>query len=61
MVHLPASDGSHWRQLGVSAVCYGPQPTLASGVDDYALEKDLIDCAKVYAMAALAFLNGAAE
>ena len=61
VVRLPASDGSRWRQLGVPAVCYGPQPTLASGVDDYALEKDLIDCAKVYAMAALAFLNGAAE
>jgi succinyl-diaminopimelate desuccinylase len=60
VVRLPASDGSRWRQLGIPAICYGPQPTLASGVDDYALEKDLIDCAKVYAMAALAFLNGAA-
>ncbi len=59
VVRLPASDASRWRALGVPGVCYGPQPTLAAGVDDYAEEQDVIDCVKVYALAALAFLNGA--
>ena len=58
VVRLPASDASRWRALGVPGVCYGPQPTLASGVDDYAEEQDVIDCAKVYALAALEFLSG---
>ena len=58
VVRLPASDGSRWRRLGVPAVCFGPQPELASGVDDYANRQDVIDCAKIYALAALAFLNG---
>lgn len=39
-------------------VCYGPQPTLAAGIDDYAEEQDVIDCAKVYALAALEYLSG---
>ena len=58
VVRLPASDASRWRALGVPGVCYGPQPTLAAGVDDYAEEQDVIDCAKVYALAALQFLSG---
>ena len=58
VVRLPASDASRWRGLGVPGVCYGPQPTLAAGVDDYAEEQDVIDCAKVYALAALEFLSG---
>jgi succinyl-diaminopimelate desuccinylase len=53
VVRLPGSDARRWRDLGVPAVCYGPQPTLSSGVDDYANEQDLLDCAKVYARAAL--------
>jgi succinyl-diaminopimelate desuccinylase len=53
VTRLPASDASRWRALGVPAVCYGPQPTLASGVDDYANERDVADCAEVYALAAL--------
>lgn len=53
VVRLPGSDARHWRDRGVPAVCYGPQPTLSAGVDDYAIEQDLIDCAKVYAIAAL--------
>ena len=57
VVRLPASDASRWRGLGVPGVCYGPQPTLAAGVDDYAEEQDVIDCAKVYALAALQYLN----
>ncbi len=57
VVRLPASDASRWRRSGVPAVCYGPQPTSAVGVDDYVYERDLIDCAKVYAIAALQFLS----
>ncbi len=57
VVRLPASDASRWRALGTPAVCYGPQPTLVAGVDDYANERDVIDCAKIYALAALRFLD----
>lgn len=57
VVRLPASDASRWRALGVPAICYGPQPELASGIDDYVREQDLIDCAKIYALSALAYLN----
>lgn len=56
VVRLPASDASRWRARGIPAICYGPQPELASGVDDYVLEQDLVDCAKVYALSALAYL-----
>jgi len=59
VVRLPASDASRWRARGVPAVCYGPQPTLAAGVDDHVNERDLADCAGIYALAALAYLNGA--
>lgn len=58
VVRLPASDASRWRARGVPAVCYGPQPTLAAGVDDYVLEDDVINCCKIYASAALRYLNG---
>lgn len=57
VVRLPASDGSRWRARGVPAICYGPQPGLAAGVDDHAFEQDVVDCAKVYALAAIAYLN----
>ena len=57
VVRLPGSDARRWRDLGVPAICYGPQPTLSSGIDDNALEQDLIDCAKVYARAALALMG----
>ena len=59
VVRLPASDGSRWRRRGIPAICYGPQPELASGVDDYAIEQDVVDCAKVYAAAAVAYVNAA--
>jgi succinyl-diaminopimelate desuccinylase len=55
-VRLPASDASRWRSRGVGAVCYGPQPTLSSGVDDYAEAQAVHDCAVVYAAAAMQFL-----
>jgi succinyl-diaminopimelate desuccinylase len=55
-VRLPASDASRWRQRGVPAVCYGPQPGLSAGVDDHALEQDVLDCARTYALAAARFL-----
>ena len=54
-VRHPASDAMRWRSLGRPAVCYGPQPTLSAGVDDYALEQDVIDCCAVYALAALLY------
>lgn len=57
VVRLPASDASRWRSRGIPAVCYGPQATLAAGVDDYVLESDVIDCCKVYASAALLYLS----
>ena len=56
-VRLPASDASRWRARGVPAVCYGPQPTLSAGIDDYAEEQDVVDCAKTYAVAALRYLR----
>ena len=56
-VRLPASDASRWRRLGVPAVCYGPQPGLSAGVDDHALEQDVLDCARIYALAAARFLT----
>ncbi len=56
-VRLPASDASRWRALGVPAVCYGPQPTLSAGLDDYAEEQDVVDCAAIYALAAASFLS----
>lgn len=52
-VRHPASDAMRWRLLGRPAVCYGPQPTLSAGVDDYAVEQDVVDCCAVYALAAL--------
>jgi succinyl-diaminopimelate desuccinylase len=57
VVRLPGSDARRWRELGVPAVCYGPQPMLSAGIDDYANEQDVMDCAKVYARAALALMQ----
>ena len=58
VVRLPASDASRWRRAGVQAVCFGPQPLLASGIDDFVYRKDFLDCAKIYAIAALDYLGG---
>jgi succinyl-diaminopimelate desuccinylase len=57
VVRLPGSDARRWRDLGVPAVCYGPQPTLSAGMDDYVEEQDVIDCAKIYAHTALALMR----
>jgi succinyl-diaminopimelate desuccinylase len=57
VVRLPGSDARRWRDLGVPAVCYGPQPTLSAGIDDYVNEQDVIDCAKIYARTALALMR----
>ena len=54
-VRHPASDAMRWRSLGRPAVCYGPQPTLSAGIDDYAVEQDVIDCCTVYVLAALLY------
>ncbi|WP_185020823.1 M20 family metallopeptidase [Histidinibacterium lentulum] len=52
VTRLPASDASRWRARGVPAVCYGPQPDLASGVDDHVVRADFLDCIRVYERAA---------
>lgn len=52
VTRLPASDASRWRALGVPAVCFGPQPTLASGADDFVERRDFLDCVGIYAGAA---------
>lgn len=57
VVRLPGSDARRWRDLGVPAVCYGPQPTLSAGIDDYANEQDIVDCAKIYARTALKLMS----
>jgi succinyl-diaminopimelate desuccinylase len=57
VVRLPGSDARRWRDLGVPAVCYGPQPTLSAGIDDYVNEQDVVDCAKIYARTALALMR----
>lgn len=57
VVRLPGSDASRWRALSVPAVCFGPQPTPASGPDDYVLRSDLLDCLRIYADAALRCLS----
>jgi succinyl-diaminopimelate desuccinylase len=57
-IRLPASDASRWRNLGVPAICMGPQPTLSAGVDDYAEQDDVLSCAAIYARGALGFLAG---
>jgi succinyl-diaminopimelate desuccinylase len=57
VVRLPGSDARRWRDLGVPAVCHGPQPTLSAGVDDYVNEQDVIDCAKIYVRTALALMR----
>ncbi|HWI86618.1 MAG TPA: M20/M25/M40 family metallo-hydrolase, partial [Sphingomonas sp.] len=57
VVRLPGSDARRWRDLGVPALCYGPQPTLSAGIDDHTLERDLIDCARIYARTALRLME----
>jgi succinyl-diaminopimelate desuccinylase len=57
VVRLPGSDARRWRDLGVPAACYGPQPTLSAGADDYANEQDVVDCAKVYARTCVRLMN----
>lgn len=57
VVRLPASDAARWRRLGVPAVCFGPQPMLASGVDDWVFEQDVVDCAAIYGAAAARLLG----
>jgi len=57
VVRLPGSDARRWRDLGVPALCYGPQPTLSAGADDYVVEQDVVDCAKIYALTALSLMR----
>src|SRR5262249_1594688 len=53
----PGGDARRWRDLGVPAICYGPQPTLSAGIDDYVNEQDVVDCAKIYARTTLALMR----
>lgn len=55
-IRLPASDASRWRHLGVPSLCYGPQPGLSAGIDDYAEEQEVLDCAVLYTLTALGVL-----
>jgi succinyl-diaminopimelate desuccinylase len=57
VVRLPGSDARRWRDLGVPAICYGPQPTLSAGIDDHVNEQDVVDCAKIYARTTLALMQ----
>lgn len=56
-IRLPASDASRWRTLGVPALCFGPQPGLSAGIDDYAEEDEVIRTAELFATASVAFLR----
>lgn len=56
-VRLPASDASRWRRRGVPAVCFGPQPGLSAGVDDHAVEDEVLRCAALYAATAVRVLG----
>jgi succinyl-diaminopimelate desuccinylase len=56
-IRLPASDASRWRRAGVPALCYGPQPTWSAGVDDHAVEDEVVRCAAMYALTALDVLR----
>ena len=60
VTRLPASDAARWRALGVPSICFGPQPDLASGVDDHVKRQDFLDCIAIYAGAA-AHLGHTAE
>ena len=56
-IRLPASDASRWRRAGVPALCYGPQPTWSAGIDDHAVEDEVVRCAALYALTALDVLR----
>lgn len=57
VVRLPASDAMRWRARGVPAICFGPQAELASGIDDYVFEQDVVDCVAIYMAAAHSLLT----
>ena len=56
-IRLPASDASRWRQQGVDALCYGPQPTESAGIDDFAFEDEVLKCVSLYTLTTLYFLD----
>ena len=37
--------------------CGVSQPTLSAGIDDYANEQDVVDCAKIYSRTALRLMS----
>jgi succinyl-diaminopimelate desuccinylase len=57
VIRLPASDASRWRRAGIPSLCYGPQPTWSAGVDDYAVEDEVVSCAALYTLTALRYLT----
>jgi succinyl-diaminopimelate desuccinylase len=56
-IRLPASDASRWRAKGVPALCYGPQPGLSAGIDDYIEESEVLRCVEFFATASINFLR----
>jgi succinyl-diaminopimelate desuccinylase len=60
-VRLPASDASRWRQRGVPALCYGPQPTESAGIDDFAFENEVLKCTALYTLTTMRFLSAPEE
>ena len=57
VVRLPANDASRWRALNVLGVCFGPQPNLVSGLDEFAWIQNETDSAKFYALSSWVYLN----
>ncbi len=57
VTRVPASDASRWRALGIPSICFGPQPELVSGVDDYVNEEDFLNCLEIYTLACLELLG----
>jgi succinyl-diaminopimelate desuccinylase len=55
---VSGGEGNLGLRLSLNAgVCYGPQPTLSAGIDDYVNEQDVVDCAKIYARTMLALMR----
>jgi succinyl-diaminopimelate desuccinylase len=56
-IRLPASDASRWRIHNIPALCFGPQPGLSAGIDDYAEEAEVLRCVEFFTTASVSFLR----
>lgn len=54
---LAASDCCYFREKGISAVIYGPQPYYLGAPNEFIMVEDLIDTVKVHALTALEYLG----